>query len=145
MGKNKRHSIRQTDISNFNILLVTSLLEKQNLFLQRQMYHKIQFYFITDIHYGIAWDGTRLKRKRGIGNRKCEKGRNGRRCFFSNPPLTSGAVLWASVKRVVLVFTFVSEKGTSWLLEDARHLNIFLHKAPHTPVSNNNNFSEAQN
>ena len=39
MGKNKRHSIRQTDISNFNILLVTSLLEKQNLFLQRQMYH----------------------------------------------------------------------------------------------------------
>ena len=75
MGKNKRHSIRQTDIRNFNILLVTSLLEKQNLFLQRQMYHYIQFYFITDIHYGVAWGGTRLKRKGGNRKSKVREGK----------------------------------------------------------------------
>ena len=82
MGKNKRHSIRQTDISNFNILLVTSLLEKQNLFFTTANVplDSVLFYNRYSLRYSMGWHA--FKTEEGDRKSKVREGKKRETVFL---------------------------------------------------------------
>ena len=85
MGKNKRHSIRQTDIREFNILLVTSLLEKQNLFLTTANVplDLVLFYNRYSLRCSMGWHA--FKTKGGNRKSKVREGKGRETVFLLKP------------------------------------------------------------